>query len=1428
LGDERDVSAAADAAAHGLLSSATSSTSRASVSSSNAGASASASISAGSAVENELPALSRIADRYIVQETIGRGGTAIVYRVIDESSGRALALKRLSVIDDGRKGFGALFEREFHTLAQLSHPSVIEVYDYGLDGGVPYYTMELLDGGDLRERSPVPWKQACELLHDVCSSLALLHSRRLLHRDVGPRNIRCTQDGRAKLIDFGAMVPMGPCGQVVGTPPFVPPEAVYRASLDGRTDLYSLGATLYYALTKRMAYPARELSQLARVWLNKPPLPSTYARDVPPALDALVMSLISLEPAVRPASAFEVMQKLAAIAGIDRRERAEVQAAYLTTPTLVGRATELATLRTQLRCALGGRGGTMMINGPPGSGRSRMLDACALEAKTIGLTVLRGCASEQPFALVRQLATQALEELPEASVRCLRDEALVNALLEPPRRATSRPKLRDLAALEATTDAQAVQAALTTMLLRVSQSQAIALLIDDVHLSDAESVAVLASLASLAEQKRIMLVLTVDPSAPLRATSALEVLRSYASSITLEPLVAAETHALLASVFGDVANLAVVTTHLHAASAGLPRTCIEMAEHLVKRGLARYSGGTWSLPEELDAATLPVSTIDVMRRKIAELSPLARELARSQALSVQRALGREHYTRLAPAEANSAIDAALTELVASGVLAGDGALYRLANAASTSLLDEGLSDAQRVERHAQLARVYADLGGSPILVVHHLLRGGLEAIGIERFLSYLEKITEGRELSTLRDPLLSVADVALLHSRALDVAEQLGKSPRTIADLRQWLVLVSVATENAHYWKAAPAWRARLEHDSGLDLYRALTDETDPAARLSKAFTQALARYEATPAEARCYRPDEAIRKLVQYVVCSMPIATRTIDRPLLKSLPGLLEPFVALSPMVRAVWENALASNEGTIYGKYLEARARWLNTYEQLGTVSGPEARYVGLMRNAVAYGVATLEASMGIATAERWAEVLDDDPLQRVNAMYLRRVMALQRGDADEAERHRKQAELLAAQSTVRQMFTSLLSVELAAFARARDLTGVQQLRARIELLAAQAPPWLAYKHLADGYFHQICGEHEAALAAFERCLAMATPDDDDDTRTTMCWPPGSAAYIEALVSLGRADEARTFGEHTLARGRQLGLGFGSLEIERMLALAEAHLGEHESAARRLEDIAHRQLAVGVQGLHLGATYEARTRVAILAGDHAAVEEYGRRTAREYRHGHGSPLGARYERLMDDARLAGLPLLPALSELGGALGGRSWDRSQSTTALIERKLGPARNAKERAERALQLLCGARGLGRGHLYLHDGTRLAHAAAHGAPEPSAELTESLRAFFERELQAHEQITAVLDDVHSARTTQATSRKDEPAFEPVCLSYMDGDTIVHVGVLAIELRKGVATVMSTTPLIEAMAEHLASIGDAPGVRIAIQLPATAS
>src|SRR5688572_11316013 len=128
----------------------------------------------------------RIGDRYDVVGAIGSGGMASVYRVTDSATGRQVALKQLAMSTDDHRGrqSAALFEREFHTLSELSHPRIIEVYDYGIDPAGPYYTMELLEGKDLRERAPVPWREACELLYDVCSSLALIHSRRLVHRDV--------------------------------------------------------------------------------------------------------------------------------------------------------------------------------------------------------------------------------------------------------------------------------------------------------------------------------------------------------------------------------------------------------------------------------------------------------------------------------------------------------------------------------------------------------------------------------------------------------------------------------------------------------------------------------------------------------------------------------------------------------------------------------------------------------------------------------------------------------------------------------------------------------------------------------------------------------------------------------------------------------------------------------------------------------------------------------------------------------------------------------------------------------------------------------------------------------------------------------------------------------------------------------------------
>src|SRR3972149_367908 len=134
-----------------------------------------------------------IGGRYRVVERLGKGGMGTGYRVVDDSTGRTLALKKLGVEHKKPRDAAAAqlrFRREFHTMASLRHPRVVEVYDYGLDGGEPYYTMELLDGQDLQDLGAIGPREACALLRDVAAALAFLHPRRLPHRDPAPRHRR--------------------------------------------------------------------------------------------------------------------------------------------------------------------------------------------------------------------------------------------------------------------------------------------------------------------------------------------------------------------------------------------------------------------------------------------------------------------------------------------------------------------------------------------------------------------------------------------------------------------------------------------------------------------------------------------------------------------------------------------------------------------------------------------------------------------------------------------------------------------------------------------------------------------------------------------------------------------------------------------------------------------------------------------------------------------------------------------------------------------------------------------------------------------------------------------------------------------------------------------------------------------------------------
>jgi serine/threonine protein kinase len=175
------------------------------------------------------PRAERVANRYVVKEELASGGRGIVYRVLDRSTGEERALKRLNRTVANEVSLVEAFEREYQVLTGLDHPRIIRAFDYGVDEAGPYDATELLEWQDMRNAAPLPYRDACALLRDVGTSLALLYARRLIRRDLSPSNVRMIPDGHCELIDFGALVSFGSSRLVVGTPPAIPPEASFLA-----------------------------------------------------------------------------------------------------------------------------------------------------------------------------------------------------------------------------------------------------------------------------------------------------------------------------------------------------------------------------------------------------------------------------------------------------------------------------------------------------------------------------------------------------------------------------------------------------------------------------------------------------------------------------------------------------------------------------------------------------------------------------------------------------------------------------------------------------------------------------------------------------------------------------------------------------------------------------------------------------------------------------------------------------------------------------------------------------------------------------------------------------------------------------------------------------------------------------------------------
>jgi serine/threonine-protein kinase len=283
--------------------------------------------------------------RYRVESHLARGGMADVYLGTDTRLERTVALKIMHAGLASDEDFVRRFIAEARSVAQLSHPNVVAVFDQGADGRTLYLAMEYVRGQSLRallnDHGPLSPRAALDIMDGVLSGLAAAHEAGLAHRDVKPENVLLSRGNAVKVVDFGlARVVSGvshtKTGMIIGTAAYLAPEQVARGLSDARSDVYAAGVMLFELLTGRQPHTGDSPLAVAYKHVNEVvPAPSSLSPGLPPALDMLVAMATSRDPELRPGDAGQFLR---AITGVRHSLPGGPSPSYSPFPALGGAA----------------------------------------------------------------------------------------------------------------------------------------------------------------------------------------------------------------------------------------------------------------------------------------------------------------------------------------------------------------------------------------------------------------------------------------------------------------------------------------------------------------------------------------------------------------------------------------------------------------------------------------------------------------------------------------------------------------------------------------------------------------------------------------------------------------------------------------------------------------------------------------------------------------------------------------------------------------------------------------------------------------------------------------------------------------------------------------------------------------------------------
>jgi hypothetical protein len=734
-----------------------------------------------------------VAGRYRILELLGEGGMGRIWLAEDAQEQRRVALKEMQVpaglAPHKAEELVLMFRHEFFAMKRLQHPGTIKVYDCGLtEAGTRFITMEAVSGKDLSmlaREQVLDTATLYRILIQMAQVLAFIHSRLYVHCDIKASNVRITESGAVKLMDFGVMHQLGTpgSGRLKGTLEYLAPEWQRGASIDGRADLYSLGVMAFYLATRRLPFKRVNPAELLADHLTRPPPRPSSLRPVDSKLEDIILVLLAKDPRERFQDASELLEVLCHAAGEPLPEEPlSARASYLHVPEVVGRQEELAQLLAGLADARAGQSRALLLGAPAGAGKSRLLQEFELQAKLAEIPFGVGQCRAEGLAPLAPIS-QALRVLVARTPAALREELGPVLGMLVPALATGgpAPTFRDAGA-----EKMARFGALAVWLQELGRQFPFVLCIEDLHWADAASLEVLNVVIRALHGTHGMVVGAFRSNELSRLSLAFETVDAgLTSRLELAPLTVEHLDTLVGLVLPGLDVPAGFPERLHATTGGNAFFATECLRTLVEQGALRRVGGRWMVEGRLEDRPLPGSIREAVLARLATLPEeqvaLLRRLApagRSLELPLVRALA-----DLPEAELFQALDALVERQFLHWV---EGCCVFTHDTVHEALA-ESTPEAERRTHHGRIAEVLPRLGRDlpevTRAVGYHFARSHEPQRAIAPLLRAGQDSIEAKAL----------LDATLMFKEAAALLEAGPRTPeRTEQLLRTWGTLIEV------------------------------------------------------------------------------------------------------------------------------------------------------------------------------------------------------------------------------------------------------------------------------------------------------------------------------------------------------------------------------------------------------------------------------------------------------------------------------------------------------------------------------------------------------------------------------------------------------------------------------------------------------------